>query len=672
MVIKKNIKLDKKDYLRALLCDTLPGDCPIIFSNDGLYINLTEYDRVCNDLLHFTPVSSFLKKIVNPNLDSSISVADRHREKKKQSSPFGYCIVKDAFSQRHLSLIHPRSQINYSEFYKTYSSVITLNTLKSNFSIRYPRKVANSFFLYENNALEKYKGEDIETTKDELMRKYSSSYFSYGGFNRIYKLFQSKMFIELEKRFSVMWMLDVSHCFDSIYTHSVSWALKNKSYIKKHVKHSNQLGQELDTLMQRSNNNETNGIPIGSEFSRVFAELIFQRIDCNIESCLLSEHGWVNNKDYVILRYVDDFIVFCNGESSAEVITKIINVKLNEYNLQLNVNKLKKYSRPFCTSKISLIVKVNELIRNLEIKLYEKRDSGFTLNKIRSKHDLKIYVINHVKSICIENQVSYSDVSSYIISSLSKRLISIIDILRVQENEDDVDVKKRIKDLIFTITDIMLFFFSVNPTVSSSYKLSKTMVVVNNYLNEISSDYSSIFMTTLVNAAENINFGENDNGLFIDDFISIEKVNLILAATFFGDNYLISDSFFHGVIHKKKLDYFTIISLLFYFRNRRSFRKLKCIIEGEIKEILSSNMDLLQSSEKAHLFLDVMSCPFVSIETRRFLYRKYLKSYEPKLNRSHLEIENDLQSLLQTYWFVKWDELDIVKMIEKKELKESY
>ncbi|EBA3095660.1 reverse transcriptase, partial [Salmonella enterica] len=112
----------------------------------------------------------------------------------------------------------------------------------------------------------------------------------------------------------------------------------------------------------------------------------------------------------------------------------------------------------------------------------------------------------------------------------------------MQKNKDDVEVKKRIKDLIFTITDIMLFFFSVNPTVSSSYKLSKTMVVVNNYLNEISSDYSSIFMTALVNTAETINFGENDNGLFIDDFISIEKVNLILAATFFGDNYLVSDS----------------------------------------------------------------------------------------------------------------------------------
>lgn len=200
----------------------------------------------------------------------------------------------------------------------------------------------------------------------------------------------------------------------------------------------------------------------------------------------------------------------------------------------MNVNKLKKYSRPFCTSKTGLIIKVNELIRNLEIKLYEKNDGDFTLNKIRSKHDLKIYVINHVKSICIENKVSYADVSSYIISSLSKRLISMIDMLQTQKNEGDLEVTKRIKDLIFTVTDIMLFFFSVNPTVSSSYKLSKTMFVVNNYLNDISSDYSSIFMTSIVNTAETINFGENDNGLFIDDFISIEKVNLILAATFLG------------------------------------------------------------------------------------------------------------------------------------------
>ncbi|CAD5863647.1 TPA: RNA-directed DNA polymerase [Escherichia coli] len=672
MAIKKNVKLDKKDYLRALLCDTQPGDCPIIFSNDGLYLNLTEFENHYKEILYFSPLSSFVKKIINPAFDLSIKIEEREKEKKKQSFPFGYCIVKDAFSLRYLSLIHPRSQLNYCEFYKNYSTVITLNASKSNYSIRYPRKVANSFFLYENNASEKYKGEDIETTNDELMRKYSSSYFSYGGFNRIYKLFQSKMFFDLEKRFSIMWMLDVSHCFDSIYTHSISWALKNKPYIRKHVKYSNQFGQELDTLMQRSNNNETNGIPIGSEFSRVFAELIFQRIDCSIESNLFDEYGWVNHEDYVILRYVDDFIVFCNNEANAELITKTINVKLNDFNLQLNINKLKKYSRPFCTSKTGLIIKVNELVRNLEGKLYKRIDGDIFLNKIRSKHDLKVNMINNIKSICVDNKVSYTDISSYLISSLSKRLILIIDFFPVEKIKGDVEIRKNIKDIIFLVTDIMLFFFSVNPTVSSSYKLSKTMVIVNDYLKMLSSDYSSIFMTTLIDTAENINFGENDNGLFIDGFISIEKVNLILAATFFGDNYLVSTSFFNGIIHKKKLDYFTIISLLFYFRNRKPYQELKHIVEVRIKDLLYPDMDLLQSSEKAHLFLDVMSCPFVSIETRRFLYRKYLKKYEKNVNRSHLEIESDLQSMLKTYWFVKWDELDLVKMIEKKELKESY
>lgn len=147
------------------------------------------------------------------------------------------------------------------------------------------------------------------------------------------------------------------------------------------------------------------------------------------------------------------------------------------------------------------------------------------------------------------------------------------------------------------------------------------MIIINDYLKDVSNDYRNIFMTSLINTAENIKFGDNGNGLFIDDYISIEKVNLILAATFFGDNYLIDNSFFNEILHKKKLDYFTIISLLFYFRNRNSFQKLKGIVETKIIELLCSDMNLLQSSEKAHLFLDVMSCPFVSVKTRRFIYK---------------------------------------------------
>ncbi|HEN3660289.1 TPA: reverse transcriptase, partial [Yersinia enterocolitica] len=98
MALRKNIKLDKKDYTRALLCDTLPADCPIIFSNDGLYVNLADFEVNSKVSADFTPFSSFLKNIINPSLDLSIAVDEREQKKKKQSFPFGYCIVKDVFS----------------------------------------------------------------------------------------------------------------------------------------------------------------------------------------------------------------------------------------------------------------------------------------------------------------------------------------------------------------------------------------------------------------------------------------------------------------------------------------------------------------------------------------------------------------------------------------------
>lgn len=673
MVIKKtNIKLDKKDYLRALLCDTAPSDTPIIFSNDGLYINANDMKKYENS--QYSPISSFYKKIINPNLDNSLTLGDRESNKKKQTYPFKYSIFKDQYNLRHISLIHPRSQINYCEFYKKYAPVICLNTSKSNFSIRSPKKVANSFFLYEQQVMRKYKSGDIETLKDELTSKYSSSYFSYNGFNRIHKLFDSKLYFDIERKFSMMWMLDVSHCFDSIYTHSVSWALKSKEFIREHIDCKNQFPQELDTLMQRSNNNETNGIPIGSEFSRIFSEIIFQRIDKDIEECLLKQYSWKINVDYIILRYVDDYILFSNSEDKSHTITNVISITLNEYNLHLNNNKMQKYNRPFCTKKTSIIIKINELIKSLERKIYEKNGDSRDIKRIRNHHELKRYFINNSKSICIDCGMDYSSVSAYLISSLSKRVItlihnnSVVDLLK----EDDREKVKKVKDVIFIMSDLMFFFFSVNPSVSASYKFSKTMVIISNYLEDLSEDYKNLFMTNLVYTAETLNFGDKENGLFVDGYISIEKINVILSTTFFGDNYLVNKQYFNGILPKKHLDYFSVISLLFYFRNRSEYKDLKNEIERRIKDVLCKEMNLLQSSENAHLFLDIMSCPFVSKKTRKEIYKKYLIKFEDKLMRSDTEVENDLRQLLTTFWFVNWESLDLVKMIEKKELKESY
>lgn len=73
--------------------------------------------------------------------------------------------------------------------------------------------------------------------------------------------------------------LDVSKCFDSIYTHGLSWAVKDKAFTKTHVDVSTTFAQAFDQVIRHGNHNETNGIPIGPEASRIFAEILFQEID---------------------------------------------------------------------------------------------------------------------------------------------------------------------------------------------------------------------------------------------------------------------------------------------------------------------------------------------------------------------------------------------------------
>ncbi len=78
----KSIKLDKKDYSRALLTDTYPADVPIIFSNDGLYINGHIVRKLVSDS-KTKVVSDIYITLINPELNNSLNVADRKKRPAK-------------------------------------------------------------------------------------------------------------------------------------------------------------------------------------------------------------------------------------------------------------------------------------------------------------------------------------------------------------------------------------------------------------------------------------------------------------------------------------------------------------------------------------------------------------------------------------------------------------
>src|SRR5699024_6634811 len=183
-------------------------------------------------------------------------------------------------------------------------------------------------------------------------------------YSNIFKFYESYEYQRAEKRFGSLLTFDVSRCFDSIYTHTLPWALNNKKIIKDNINRIGKLfGNQFDVIMQKMNYNETNGIVIGPEFSRIFAELILQRIDKNIEK-ELKGLGFKYKVDYDIYRYVDDFFVFFKKETDKNEIFKVCQKHLQKYNLFLNEKKTDTFSKPIITN---ISVAKEELRKLIEI-----------------------------------------------------------------------------------------------------------------------------------------------------------------------------------------------------------------------------------------------------------------------------------------------------------------
>ncbi|MEI9605344.1 antiviral reverse transcriptase Drt3b [Enterobacter hormaechei] len=666
----QNIKLDKKDFRRALLTDTSPSDAPIIFSNDGFYIN-SHLSNQNNG--QYDPIVIFFKKIIAPKYDSTLSNdAERAKKQSEQSYPLKFKIFKNETKLRTLSLIHPRSQYNYVEFYRDFASAITSLCSQSQLSIRAPVKIANSF--YTKKKLEdqiNYKKIKIDTLDNEIWSKHASSFFTYKGYDRIYKLFENGQYVSLEKKFNVMWSLDIANCFDSIYTHTISWAIKNKEFIKSNLKKGRQFGDDLDSIMQRSNNNETNGIPVGAEFSRVFAELIFQDIDNCIIKKIDDIYGHKLKIHYEVLRYVDDYFIFAINESVAERVHDIISDELGKYNLYLGDKKLSKLERPFLTNKSEMVIEAKKILTHFDENIFSKKDKNSEntskLNYIHRPDRLTKSTLDLIKSRCCESDDGYKNVAPYLLAALSKRIMKIVDMYDHVNDQDDIN---KFHSAIIIITKMMFFFHCIKPNVTSSNRIAKAIISVEEFYKKHSQVHLDLFKDIVMHQIQNMRFSNSDVELR-DGFTSIEKMNVILATSNFGDNYLMDLYQLNEALDKiNNYNYFFIISLLYYYKDHTVFEDKKKEIENIIKDKFEKNFELEKNSELAHLFLDTMSCKYISREVREVLYRKFLSKFS--ITRSNDEVEADLSYLLTRFWFVKWNQLNNLSLLERKELRTGY
>lgn len=119
--------------------------------------------------------------------------------------------------------------------------------------------------------------------------------------------------------------VDINNFFNSIYTHTISWNLKNDA--------NKIIFDNLDVLNRTLNRNETKGIVIGPYTSSLFSEIILSKVDRNIiQKC--------KEKDISFVRFCDDYDFYSDSKESLENDTRLlISESLSNYKLDLNMIK---------------------------------------------------------------------------------------------------------------------------------------------------------------------------------------------------------------------------------------------------------------------------------------------------------------------------------------------
>lgn len=139
--------------------------------------------------------------------------------------------------------------------------------------------------------------------------------------------------------FNYVYHTDITDCYGSIYTHSISWALHSKkvSKAKKRDKDFNKkyIGGMIDFHIQNMSNGQTNGIPQGSVLMDFIAEIVLSYADL----CLSMKLKHINKKDFYILRYRDDYRIFVNSPQIADEIIKTLSEVLITLGLKLHAGK---------------------------------------------------------------------------------------------------------------------------------------------------------------------------------------------------------------------------------------------------------------------------------------------------------------------------------------------
>ena len=728
---RKKIKLSYSKE-RVLFSDVLPYECPIIFSNRYLYRFLAKYlwvgekQKVDNITWNILKQS---KRLDEKDANAFAALLFGCYEKGKGIGtlqhrlnalfyPYHFNIAHKPNKNRTLSIIHPYSQWQVVEFYNQYKYSILYLCNQSKYSLRKPHKIAQ-YFYYRDRLHRKLLGH--ESDKVELFfNEYENlkTYFSYEKYSNIYKFYEDYRYQRAEKKFKHLIKFDLQSCFDSIYTHTISWATAGGADKVKVLPGYNGswVGDAFDNLMQSVNARETNGIVIGPEFSRIFAEIILQYIDQKVEQELLNKkhpnESIRHKSDYECYRYVDDYFLFYNDEKDRNLFLESLIKWLKEFKLQISPSKTEEFERPFITKITIAKHRIDDLFSDIfSTPLWEEVESNLGAEKEEDTEDVgsdkdkeilyrkfNIYlpansVNTRIKAIVREGGIEYRDIANYLLEKMSQRLDAFLNryemgfkkyerlMSKEDTNKDEVEllaqgVQRKLTSYLVSLIDVAFFVFNSNRQVNTTLKLQKimnTIVIYAKRHGDFKSNPDIRFQTT----SKDIIFKK------IQDEIALvlattdshrntlhESLYLLILSKELGSAYLFAPEVIKSFIEKSELQYnlFACIILMYYYANHKCYDTQKTLLKEEIlkKYRLIAESERRRNSELTILTADMMTCPFVDDAYKQSL-----------LILMGITETEDQQKIIrfakkQKYIFTRWTMFNLNKELQVKISQEVY
>jgi hypothetical protein len=225
---------------------------------------------------------------------------------------------------------------------------------------------------------------------------------------------------------------------------------------------------------------------------------------------------------------------------------------------------------------------------------------------------------------------------------------------------------------LLAVLDVLLYCYSTSISASTTFKVAQVIVLVCKYFEQcpngtmkhtiyskIAQDVDHIFTCTQRKTGSNAN---------------IKTLNILKTKKKLGKDYALTEERIKDLFALNveetydKLNYFQIITLLYYIEDNADYLEIKVNIEKSIVGRYKKDENLFAHTELFLLFFDIICCPFISVKVKCDLIRRATHySQDNKINAMRKKISS------MKKWFVDWNtDIDLERILKTKEWGDSY